>query len=151
MLITLHLKKGSALDPSYPDAPSHLRVYTSRTANSMDTVKPPKKSHHSCCMRRRLSFIYLWTSLVSLFKRRISPQHFVTLLFHFRSSCPSEPEESVLLSTRENIFDLDKCRLEVVRSLAFYDIYLCILVIIYWGIVIIRYFAEVQSVFCSCE
>lgn len=121
-----------------------MRVYTSRTANSMDTVKLPIKSHHSCCMRRRLSFIYLWTSLVSLFIRRISPQHFVTLLFLFRSSCPSEPEESVLLSTRENTFDLETCGLEVVRSLAFYDIDLCILIIIYWGIVVIRYFAEVQ-------
>jgi hypothetical protein len=137
--------------------PLGLRVYMSRsvrselTASSMDTVKLPIKSHHSCCMRRRLSFIYLWTSLASLFIRRTSPLHFITLSVHFRSSCPSETEESVLLSTHENIFDLDTCGVGVVRSLAFYDIDLCISVVIYWGTVVIRYCAEVQSVFCACE
>jgi len=113
--------------------PLSLRVYMARsvrselTANSMDTLKLPIKSHRSCCMRRRLTFIYLWTSLASLFIRRINPQHFITLLFHFRSSCPSKPEESVLFLTHENIFGLDTCGIVVVRSLAFCDIDLCIL------------------------
>jgi len=130
--------------------PHSLRVYMSRsirselTVRSLDTVKLPIKSRHSCCMRRRSSFIYLWTSLASLFIRRISPQHFITLSVHCRSSCPSEPEKNVLFPTHKNIFDLDTRGVGEVRSLEFYDICLCILVIIYLGgIVVIRYCAEV--------
>ena len=73
--------------------PLSLRVCMSRsiplelTANSTDTAKLPIKSHHCSCMCRRLSFIYLWTSLASLFIRRISLQSLTTLSVHFRSSC----------------------------------------------------------------
>lgn len=69
----------------------------------------------------------------------------------FQVVMPIRTMESVLLSTHDNTVDLDTCGLGVVRFLAFYNIDLCILVIIYRGIVVTRYCTEVQSVFCACE